>query len=155
MPHNLCDISDQINNLLLQWLVPVVPTPPRNLFMPLGAARCRCRGMQRCSVSAVSLFKVERESTAACSLQDDLFGTKFKICDSNFDRENQIYTVTVPGEFALELYCPQCNKAPPPPAPEATVVTTEAQGANSTAKTDELSKLLPKGECAFTSLCLP
>jgi hypothetical protein len=104
--------------------------------------------------SVYLLLEVEHEPTAVCLMQDDLFGTKFKICDSNFDRENQIYTVTVPGEFTLELYCPQCNKAPPPPAPEATVVTTEAQGANSTAKTDELSKLLPKGECAFTFLRL-
>ena len=85
-------------------------------------------------------------------VQDDLFGSTFKLCEKDFNSENHMYTVTVPEEVTLELYCPECTftaPPPPPPAPAPTGVpgSDGGIGANATAGETELDKLLPTGEC--------
>lgn len=90
-------------------------------------------------------------------MQDDLFGSKFKLCESDFDSENRIYTVTVPEEVTLELYCPQCKyTAPPPPppvpSPTGVLLPNGSAAANATDGETELDKLLPSGEYASCPL---
>lgn len=77
---------------------------------------------------------------------DDLFGEQFKLCDTDFDETNHLYTVTIPGEVTLELFCPQCNPYVPPPSSGGQGEAGDGSSSSKSNTTAQLEELIPEGE---------
>lgn len=42
-------------------------------------------------------------------MQDDIFGSSFEVCDSDFDSQNHIATVTIPGVQTASIHGTICG----------------------------------------------